>query len=330
MAKVRKVAVLYDNIIGEGLFHHLSEDNKDNIIQRDVVFNTLKELGYKAYKYPFNSNSLKKLSQKKDWIVFNIVESINGEGKEIYKAPEKLEELGIHFTGANSDVMKTTTDKVTTKKILRESGLSTPNWVTSSDYTNFEPGKTYIVKPENEDASIGISQENIFTIEKLEDIKSIILAKNPLENKSYFAEEYIDGREFNISIFNNNGEPTVLPPAELLFTNYSQNQYKVASYNAKWDEESFEYKNTNRTFAFPPEDEDLIIELRDIAYKCWKIFNLKGYARVDFRVDSNNKPWILEINANPCISPDSGFVAAANYVGLSYKDIIESILIDLN
>ena len=62
------------------------------------------------------------------------------------------------------------------------------------------------------------------------------------------------------------------------------------------------------------------------------MYAIRSYydARVDFRVDSNNKPWILEINANPCISPDSGFVAAANYVGLSYKDIIESILIDLN
>ena len=48
----------------------------------------------------------------------------------------------------------------------------------------------------------------------------------------------------------------------------------------------------------------------NLAVECWRLFDLAGYARVDFRVDSRGQPWILEINANPCLSPDAGFAAA--------------------
>ena len=66
----------------------------------------------------------------------------------------------------------------------------------------------------------------------------------------------------------------------------------------------------------------------NITKKCWHLFVLKGYARVDFRVDEQNQPWVLEINANPCLSPDAGFVAAAARAGLSVEDIIQRIVAD--
>ena len=59
------------------------------------------------------------------------------------------------------------------------------------------------------------------------------------------------------------------------------------------------------------------------------MFRLRGYARVDLRVDESGKPWVLEINANPCISPDSGFMAAATQAGMTYNDVIERILNDI-
>jgi D-alanine-D-alanine ligase len=66
----------------------------------------------------------------------------------------------------------------------------------------------------------------------------------------------------------------------------------------------------------------------DIARRCWPLFGLRGYARVDFRVDESNQPWVLEINANPCLSPDAGFVAAASQAGLSYRQVVERIVQD--
>ena len=65
-----------------------------------------------------------------------------------------------------------------------------------------------------------------------------------------------------------------------------------------------------------------------IALQCWKLFELRGYARVDFRVDAHNRPWVLEVNANPCISPDSGFVAASQKAGLTFEQVIDRIITD--
>jgi D-alanine-D-alanine ligase len=93
--------------------------------------------------------------------------------------------------------------------------------------------------------------------------------------------------------------------------------------------DSFEYRNTIRHFVFSKKDDQLLTELSAITLKCWKVFNLHGYARVDFRVDEDGKPWVLEINANPCISPDSGFVAAAGQAGLNFETVVRHIINDI-
>jgi len=118
----------------------------------------------------------------------------------------------------------------------------------------------------------------------------------------------------------------VLPHAEIRFIDYPSGKRKIVDFRAKWDEASFEYHHTIRCFDFLPEDKQLLEKLSALAKECWQVFGLGGYARVDFRVDNDGNPWVLEINANPCISPDSGFVAAAAMAGINYADFIARIL----
>ena len=126
-----------------------------------------------------------------------------------------------------------------------------------------------------------------------------------------FAEAYIDGREFNLSLLASKAGPQVLPPAEIRFEDYPEGKTRIVGYRAKWHESSFEYLHTVRSFEFPPEDDELLSRLKDLAVRCWSLFDLRGYARVDFRVDRDGRPWVLEVNVNPCLSPDAGFFAAA-------------------
>ena len=95
-------------------------------------------------------------------------------------------------------------------------------------------------------------------------------------------------------------------------------------------QDSVEYHNTPRSFDFSATDKNLVQNLENIALQCWHIFGLKGYARVDFRVDKNNSPFILEINPNPCISPDAGFSAALERAGIEYHQAVKEILNQLN
>jgi D-alanine-D-alanine ligase len=70
--------------------------------------------------------------------------------------------------------------------------------------------------------------------------------------------------------------------------------------------------------------------LRELAINCWQTFGLQGYARVDMRIDDADQPWILEINANPCLSPDAGFYAACSAAGLTSIEIVRRLVSSFN
>src|SRR5262249_27534800 len=103
---------------------------------------------------------------------------------------------------------------------------------------------------------------------------------------------------------------------------------RIVGYAAKWDERAMEYAGTPRKFDFEDADAPLLDWLRTLAVECFRLFDLAGYARVDFRVDSRGQPWILEINANPCLSPDAGFAAALLRADLPFARAVEWIVDD--
>jgi D-alanine-D-alanine ligase len=141
----------------------------------------------------------------------------------------------------------------------------------------------------------------------------------------WFAEEYIDGREFNISVLECDGQTLLLPMAEMTFVDYPQDKPRIVGYAAKWDENAPEYHASRREF--PDLSADILHSaITKAVLQCWNAFGLRGYARVDFRVDATGKPWVLEINANPSIAMDAGFTAAALQGGMSYNQFIEHIV----
>jgi D-alanine-D-alanine ligase len=147
-----------------------------------------------------------------------------------------------------------------------------------------------------------------------------------------YLEAFVDGREFNLAMLSDGtgkGIPQNLPPAEIRFIGFPKSKPKLVGYKAKWAEGSFEYENTPRSFEFPESDRPLIKLLESVSRSCWELFDLYGYARVDFRVDANGRPWVLEINTNPCISPDSGFIAAASQAGLGIDEVVRRIVSDI-
>ena len=144
----------------------------------------------------------------------------------------------------------------------------------------------------------------------------------------HFAERFVAGREFNVSLLAESGDVRVLPPAEIDFSAFPPDKPAIVGYAAKWNAASAEYQQTPRTFDFSPTDQPLLTELARLAVACWRRFELRGYARVDFRVDRAGQPWILELNANPCLSPDAGFAAALLRDGVSFDQAVANILAD--
>jgi len=188
-----------------------------------------------------------------------------------------------------------------------------------------EHERIWIIKSLWEHASFGIDEDNV--VAGTRKMVADLLKQRASElGGACFAELFIDGREFNISLLGNGKSVLVMPPAEIIFKNSESNSPRIVGYKAKWVEDADEYQNTPRSFDFSEKDGELLKLLKKLSICCWNLFNLRGYARVDFRVDHNQKPKILEINANPCLSPDAGFVAALERGGISYDEAIAHIL----
>ncbi|KAF0196969.1 MAG: D-alanine-D-alanine ligase [Bacillota bacterium] len=320
------VPLLYNSVA-----KNAAPDEKDVLDQVSAVSYALKQMGYTVIEQPFefySGDSLQSIVEMKPRFLFNLVEAVSGEARLSYLAPALFEAHGFEYTGCSAESLLLTTNKIATKEMMLAAGIPTPPWAMGSNGQLCVRPKNYIIKPTFEDGSIGLGHDSVVEQKSTEDISYIVTQRQQETGKAYFAEQYIAGREFNVSILGNRGKPEVLPPSEIKFTGYkARNMPEILDYRAKWDEESFEYRNTVPSFDYAKSDAQLLCEIKAIAKACWHQFGLKGYARVDFRVDERGRPWVLEVNANPCLSAsNSGFVLAAAQAGIDFQSVVKRIV----
>jgi D-alanine-D-alanine ligase len=267
---------------------------------------------------------LERLRRTRPNCIFNLVESLNGRGELIGVVPALLEGTAIPFTGSGSDAVSLSSQKILAKRWMRLHDIPTPDWLIAAEAADErkEGNRTWIVKSLWEHASLGLDDDSV--------VQGHVAARQRIRRcterhgGTWFAEQYVDGREFNISIIEQNGQPYVLPIAEMTFVDYPPEKPRIVGYAAKWDESAPEYTATERRFA--ELDAAVREQLTAASKKCWALFGLRGYARVDIRMDSQNIPWVLEVNANPCLSRDAGFAAAAIEGGFRYSQVIDMVL----
>lgn len=306
-------------------------DEQDTMVQTGEIAEMLQRMGYETVPVPFGLNleAVKEvLCEIKPRFVFNLVESVEGHDRFIYLATTLLEALNIPFTGSATQAVFHTTCKTAAKKTMEAAGIPTPPWILSDGraYGNDRFPGTYIIKSVWDHASLALDQGSIVEIVGPEEGRNAIAGWAVQYGREFFAEKFIDGREFNLSVLGGRSGPVVLPPAEIRFDAFPSSAHRIVDYRAKWETGSFEFDNTPRSFDFDKKDHALIGGLERLALACWELFGMRGYARVDFRVDQEGRPWILEVNANPCISHDSGFIAAADRAGISFQDIVAGII----
>jgi D-alanine-D-alanine ligase len=315
-----------------------SLDAKDVLCQASAVKDALETLGHEVTQISCGFDLEKLRNQLREFgteMVFNLMESMEGQGRLIHLVPFCLDAWGIPYTGNTAEAMLITSNKVMAKKQMDAVGLPTAPWVgpypervrASRGDSDGKEQTLWIIKSVWEHASIGVHQRGLVTATEAE-LWPMLKEHAQFLNGDCFAEKFIDGREFNLSVLGGPNGPQVLPAAEILFEGFAPDKPKIVCYNAKWVEESFEYQNTPREFDLRKEDAPLIKSMSDLARRCWDEFALSGYVRVDFRMDNSGQPWILEVNANPCINPDGGFAAAVAQAGISYEEAIDCILKD--
>ncbi|MEW6521359.1 MAG: D-alanine--D-alanine ligase [Thermodesulfobacteriota bacterium] len=320
-----KIAIVYNQPAETGSANWQS--SQDVLQQVEAVEQSLAELAIPAVRLPFDRDLrtfLEVLRQEQADAVFNLCESVDDNARLAGHPAAVFELLGLPFTGSGSLALMLSTDKLLAKRQLAAAGLATPAFFAydgDRSATLPEIDLPVIIKPRFEDASIGIDQE------------SVVFKKKELQAKlpDFYArygpllvEQFIAGREFNISLF---GYPMarVLPVAEIDFSSFPQDLHRIVGYRAKWDENAFEFHHTPRLF---PQDLPVVAErnLRRVATGAFKLFMLRDYGRIDVRMDERGKVYVLEANANPCLSPDAGFVAAAAQCRMNYTAMVKEFV----
>jgi D-alanine-D-alanine ligase len=273
------------------------------------TFKILKAAGFETTRLGINYDPqplLDHLKKKRTDAVFNLFEGIATQTGTEVSAAALLEWLNVPFTGCPSPALTYGRDKVRAKYILSAAGIPTPDYfvVDALPVPRWRRPWPAIVKPVFQDASVGIDQNSVVTSQKqLDDRVNFILTTY---GPPVLVERFILGREFHVNMIEErntapNTPPLVLPLCEIAFKNDQPGRWPVYTFTAKWNEQSDEYRSApvRAPVEIPPDD---FARLSLIAQRAFRTLQCRDYARIDVRMDSDGKFYVLEMNPNPYLN----------------------------
>lgn len=269
------------------------------------------------------------LRQEQPDLVFNLAEAFNGKSALESNVAALLNLLGLRYTGSSPSGLIQAGDKTLTKKVLSFHKIRTPEFATvyrgAVDWAG-DISFPLIVKPPQEDASLGITQKSI-----VRDVRELLNTISQLQadyQSPALVEQFVDGREFYVGVLGN-ANARALPVVELDFSKYPAGLPKIASYEAKWGDEGegtgSEFEGTESVF--PTElPEGWAARMQQVAVDAFHALRLRDYARIDLRVTEAGEVYVIEVNPNCYLERNGEFARAAAKGGLPYEELVTQIV----
>lgn len=261
-------------------------------------------------------------------LVVNIAESFAGKSALESNVAALLNLMGLRYTGSSPSGLMLAGDKILAKKMLAFHGIRTPRFATVyrgaldwAENLHFP----VIVKPPQEDASVGLTSASV--VHELKELLEQMHAMQSEFSQPVLVEEFVDGREFYVGVLGN-VNATALPVIEMDFSKFPADRPRMASWDAKWGDDSgggAEFEGTSSIF---PEQlpEDLLERLNAAAVDAFHALRLRDYGRIDLRVNDAGEAFVIEVNPNCYLERESEFARAAARGGLEYDALVERII----
>jgi D-alanine-D-alanine ligase len=260
-------------------------------------------------------------------IVFNLLEEFRGETMLEQNVVSYLELVQVPYTGCNPRGLIIARDKALSKKILHYHRIRVPRFavVPAGRKLRHKPARLdypLIVKSQVEEASFGIAEASL--VNNDEKLAERIEFMHANVGTSLILEQYVDGRELYVGVMGNS-RLQVLPVWELEMGGLRSDAPRIATRRVKWNLKFQERRGIKIGPArdLPPEVERLMVKTTKRLYR---LLHLSGYARVDFRLDAEGRPYFLEANPNPDIGYGDEFAEAAEAAGIDYEPLLDRIL----
>ena len=284
-----KIAVVHNSVSPEA-----PPDDQDVLVQAESVAAAAVALGHRTKRFScsLDLQAIKgALCAFAPDLVFNLVEALDGSARLLPIFPALCDRLGMACTGSSATALWVTTQKVLAKERLAAGGVPTPAWVgpvPDESYPVRAPSGpkraakgTWIVKSLWEHASFGMTEDVLISGADEESLLQVLSRRAPALGGACFAEAFVDGREFNLSLLQSAGSVRVLPPAEIVFEGYGPDRPRIVDYRAKWDAGSYAYHHTPRRFDFPAQDRLLLDRPQTMALRHWGLDNLPPMQHTD-------------------------------------------------
>jgi D-alanine-D-alanine ligase len=262
-------------------------------------------------------------------LVFNLAESFRGKSALESNVAALLNLIDLRYTGSSPAGLILAGDKTLTKKVLAFHGIQSAKFATvyrgQLDWAH-EINFPLLVKPPQEDASLGITQKSI--VNDVKELLDVISATQQEYQSPVLVEEFIDGREFYVGVIGNS-KVEALPIIELDFSKFPAGLPKIASWEAKWgdegDEKGAQFEGTQSIF---PTDlsEELTQKIQRVAVDAFQALRLRDYGRIDLRVTASEEVYVIEANPNCYLEKNSEFARAAQKSGMEYPALIARIV----
>ncbi|MCB0417031.1 MAG: ATP-grasp domain-containing protein [Bdellovibrionaceae bacterium] len=294
----------------------------------EALSGAIQSLGFEVIPIEATKELAEELKQKEVNVVFNIAEGIASRARES-QVPAICDLLGVEHTGSDATCLSISLDKAVSKRLVSAEGVLTAQ---SKLYTR-PPKKApkasefrfpVIVKPNNEGTSKGINEKSV--VQNVDELMDAMQRLSSEISGPILVEEFVSGREFTVGVFGNS-TLRVLGPLEIRFKEKKENPYSIYTLEAKMDDS--------------PEDNEFLQlvcpvtdlapasqrQLHNSAKKVFRALGCRDVARVDFRMDEQGKPYFLEINPLPGLTPHfSDLTIMAERLGVEYNQLIKMIL----
>ena len=296
----------------------------------------LRMLGHEPTRVPVGGDVesvIARLRETDPGLVFNLAESFDGKSALESNVAALLNLLDLRYTGSSPAGLLMAGDKSLTKQVLGFQQIRTPEFATlyrgALDHAR-DLRFPLIVKPPQEDASLGITSKSV-----VHDIRELLATMDSLQREfqsPVMVEEFVEGREFYVGVLGN-ASPQALPVMELDFSAFPADRPKIASYEAKWgeggtggaSETGAEFAGTRSIF---PTDltSELAARMQAVAIEAFGALRLRDYGRVDLRVSASEEIHVIEVNPNCYLERGGEFARSAAEAGMTHEALVGRIV----
>jgi D-alanine-D-alanine ligase len=294
----------------------------------DAIVKALEDAGYESRAVNIEDDFgrlYRCLTSPRPDVVFNLVEFFNGEALQEDRVAALYDLLRVPYTGSPPMTLAVCQRKGLAKRILRAFQVRTPRYKLAKERPLPKlTGLRYplIVKPAWEDASIGV--DNLSVVNDRAQLESRVERILDRHNQPALIEEYIEGRELGVSVIGNEN-PRVLPVEELDFSGLPPGQPRIISYESKWNPLHAAF-HMGKLVCPARLSRSIRQKVNKVALQVYQALGCRDYARIDMRLDRQNRLFVLEVNPNPDLTEGVGFIASAKAADISFSGAVRMIV----